>query len=302
LKPANKMENPLKFKVWKFLKVFLKFGITAFALFWVFSNTDLTALYRNILSSNPFYILLAFVAFILSQLIASSRINIFFKAIGLRLDPFYNYKLYLLGMFYNMFLPGGIGGDGYKIFFLNKHFGLDTKKLILAKFLDKLSGVWALCCLIMLQLLFITEPNLPNGLIITILIAGTALCYILYRLFFNQFKPYFLHAHVRAFSLQLFQVICVTFILLALGFDGVLFPYLILFLASAFMALFPFTIGGLGSRELVFLYGAKYFGLDPQIGVTVSLMFFTISAICSLPGAYFTFKTSKIHPDKNLIK
>jgi len=296
------MKTTLKSKIWTYLKVFIKFGITGFALFWVFSKTDLAALYRNIINSNPFYIFLAFVAFILSQLIASSRIRLFFKAIGLDLSSFYNYKLYLLGMFYNMFLPGGIGGDGYKIFYLNKHFGLDTKKLILAKFLDKLSGVWALCFLIMLQLFFVPQLHIPNGLIVATLFSGTALCYILYRFFFGQFRPYFLNAHFRAFLLQLLQVICVTFILLALGFEGFLLPYLIIFLASAFMALFPFTIGGLGSRELVFLYGAKYFGVDPQIGVTVSLMFFTISAICSLPGAYFTIKASHIHPDKNLVK
>lgn len=296
------METPIKFKVWRFLKVFLKFGITAFALFWVFSNTDLKALYQNIIHSNPLYISLAFVAYLSSQLIASSRINLFFKAIGLRLNQLYNYKLYLLGMFYNMFLPGGIGGDGYKIFFINKHFGTETKKLIMAKFLDKLSGVWALCCLILIQLLFIPQLYLPKSLVIVLVVAGTAVCFILYQLFFKQFKPYFLNTHLRAFCLQFSQVICVSFILLGLGFEGSLLPYLVIFLASAFMALFPFTIGGLGSRELVFLYGAKYFGLDPQIAVTVSLMFFTISAICSLPGAYFIFKTSGIHPDKNQLK
>jgi len=296
------METPLKSKVWRFLKVFLKFGITTLALFWVFSNTDLAALYDNITHSNPFYIFLAFVAFIISQVIAASRINIFFKAIGLYLNSFYNYKLYLLGMFYNMFLPGGIGGDGYKIFFLNKHFGIATKKLILTKFLDKLSGVWALCCLILIQLLFIPQLLMPKSLMVALVIIGTGVCVSLYWLFFKQFKSYFLNTHLRAFCLQLFQVICVTFILLGLGFDGFLLPYLIIFLASAFMALFPFTIGGLGSRELVFLYGAKYFGLDPQIAVTVSLMFFTISAICSLPGAYFIFKTSGLQPNKNLIK
>jgi hypothetical protein len=35
---------------------------------------------------------------------------------GLKLNPKYNLRLYFLGLFYNVLLPGGIGGDGYKIF------------------------------------------------------------------------------------------------------------------------------------------------------------------------------------------
>src|SRR5690606_23591990 len=131
-----------------FLKLALKLGITAFALYWVFSNTDMIALSERITRSNPYYLFLAFLAFVVSQFFASSRILSFFSGAGLKLSALYNYKLYLLGMFYNMFLPGGIGGDGYKIFFLHKEFGIEKKKLLMAVFLDKLSGVWALCSLI----------------------------------------------------------------------------------------------------------------------------------------------------------
>lgn len=293
------MGDSLKSKIWALSKVLLKFGITSFALYWVFINTDLKQLYNTVKESNPFYISIAFIAFIISQLIASTRVNTFFKAIGLNLSFIYNYKLYLLGMFYNMFLPGGIGGDGYKVFFLNKNFGIETKKLIIAKFLDKLSGVWALCFLILLQLLFLPSLDIPVYLISTLLITGSLACFIVYRFFFHSFKSIFIKTHLKALVLQFSQVICVVFILLGLGFNGFLLPYLIIFLASAFMALFPFTIGGLGAREIVFLYGAKYFELDPQIAVTVSLMFFMISAICSLPGAYFIFKSSALEPEQN---
>ncbi len=296
------MDSVLKSKIWSWVKTFLKIGITSFALYWVFINTDLKELYQTIRGSNPYYIFLAFIAFIISQLFASSRINTFFEAISLHLSFLYNYKLYLVGMFYNMFLPGGIGGDGYKIFFLNKTFGSETKKLFIAKFLDKLSGVWAICFLMLSQILFIPSLNISNYIIITLLIAGTVACFIFYQLFFPTFKPYFLKTHVKAFVLQTCQLCCVACILLGIGVDDFLLPYLIIFLASAFMALFPFTIGGLGAREIVFLYGAKYFELDPQIAVTISLLFFAVSAICSLPGAYFVLRTSSLAPEKNKLK
>lgn len=196
-------------------------------------------------------------------------------------------------MFYNMFLPGGIGGDGYKIFFLNKEFGIEKKKLLTAVFLDKLSGVWALCSLIILMLLFVPNIDVAYYLLAALFI-GTLIYFFLYRYLLKPYFKCFIPAHLKALGLQFMQVVSVAFILQALGFDGSFFPYLILFLASAFMALFPFTIGGLGSRELVFLYGAKYFVLDPQLAVSVSLIFFVVSAVGSLPGVYFVFRGDKL--------
>ena len=287
-----------------FLKLALKVGITAFALYWVFSNTDMVALSERISRSNPYYLFLAFLAFVVSQFFASARVHSFFVSAGLKLSPLYNYKLYLLGMFYNMFLPGGIGGDGYKIFFLNKTFGTEKKKLLTAVFLDKLSGVWALCVLIILMLLFIPDIGVAYYLL-AILFIGTVIYFFLYKYLFGAYFKLFIPAHIKALGLQFMQVVSVAFILQALGFEGSFFPYLILFLASAFMALFPFTIGGLGSRELVFLYGAKYFVLDPQLAVSVSLVFFVVSAVASLPGVYFVFRGGELeeriknHPKNN---
>lgn len=64
--------------------------------------------------------------FNISKIISSIRLNRYFKDINLSLSQTYNLKLYYLGMFYNLFLPGGIGGDGYKIYIikniLNKKF------------------------------------------------------------------------------------------------------------------------------------------------------------------------------------
>ncbi len=281
-----------------FLKLALKIGITTFALYWVFSNTDMDALAERITRSNPYYLVLALLAFAISQLFASSRIHSFFSGAGLKLPVLYNYRLYLLGMFYNMFLPGGVGGDGYKIFFLNKKFGIEKRKLLLAVFLDKLSGAWSLCTLIILMLLLFTDIGVAYYLLGVWLI-GTVIYFFVYKYLFQPYFKLFMPVHLKALGLQLTQLVVVTFILQSFGFEGTFFPYLILFLASGFMALFPFTIGGLGARELVFLYGAKYFILDPQLAVSISLVFFVVSAVASLPGVYFVFRGGELRGIKN---
>jgi len=53
------------------------------------------------------------------------------------------------------------------------------------------------------------------------------------------------------------------------------------------------SIGGIGIRELVFLYLADFFLIDKTFAVTVSFTFFLLTAFSSLWGALSSF-------DKNI--
>jgi uncharacterized membrane protein YbhN (UPF0104 family) len=75
-------------------------------------------------------------------------------------------------------------------------------------------------------------------------------------------------------------------LLMGMGIAENYLAYLLVFLASSVATIIPITIGGLGLRELVFLYGARYLGLDADISVAVSLLFFLITLVSSLPGIY----------------
>ena len=278
-------------------KVLIKLLLTVGALYWVFSNVDTKKTYETISEANPIPLFGAFIAFLCSQLFASSRVRNFFECIGLKLSEWLNYKLYLLGMFYNMFLPGGIGGDGYKIFLLRKEYGIETRKLVTAVFMDKLSGLWALTILLLLLLSRTSGLPVPGYWAGVLIIAGTAIYYLVLKLWFKSYCESFLIIHIKALGGQTCQLLCALFILYTLRVEGPFLPYLLLFMASSLLALFPLTIGGLGARELVFMYGAKYFVLDPQVAITISLLFYCISALSSLPGAYFVFHSKTLSKD-----
>lgn len=53
-------------------------------------------------------------------------------------------------------------------------------------------------------------------------------------------------------------------------------------------------MGGLGAREVVFLYGAEQFNMDPHVAVLISLLFYCTSAILSFTGLYFVMNSSKL--------
>jgi uncharacterized membrane protein YbhN (UPF0104 family) len=280
-----------KKRLWSIIKLILKIGISGTALYLVFTNVDLSALLKAVANADPLYLFAAFICFVVSTIITSSRLNSFFKGIGIHISNLFNFKIYLLGMFYNLFLPGGIGGDGYKIFYLRKRMEVKGRKLFQAIFFDRLSGFWALGLIIAALVIFIPKFGIPSWMPITLVIFGTIIYYIVMKRFFVDYSHFFISTHLKAILVQSMQVISIIFLLYALHFNGKFSPYLFIFLVSSLVAVIPFTMGGLGAREMVFLYGADIFGIDEHYGVIISLLFYCISAIVSLSGMYFV-----LHP------
>jgi len=278
-----------KQKLWGLSKLFLKIGITLLSLYLVFSKVSFKDLKEAMTASDPIFFILAFLAFFTSQIITSSRLNGLFRGIGLYISEKYNFKLFLLGMFYNLFLPGGIGGDGYKIFFLRRKFGIKGRRLLMAIFFDRLSGLWALCLIIAVLIIFIPKLEVPNWIPITIVPLGTIVYFFILKKLFADYSKSLFTTHFKALCVQSLQLVSAICLLYALHFDGKFSPYLFMFLISSLVAIFPFTVGGLGAREVVFLYGAEIFHLDPHLAVLISLLYYFIAALMSVFGSYFIF-------------
>ena len=66
--------------------------------------------------------------------------------------------------------------------------------------------------------------------------------------------------------------------------------YLFIFMISSVVSVLPLTIGGIGSREVTFLYGAKWLELDANTAIGISFVFFLITALVSFLGIVFHFK------------
>ncbi|MBN1929544.1 MAG: flippase-like domain-containing protein [Chlorobiaceae bacterium] len=271
----------------KLLKTAVQIIFTVAALFIVLSKTDLNRLGSIIRNAQPGYLLGAILFFNISKIVNAVRLNRFFTAIGLRLSTWYNLKLYYLGMFYNLFLPGGIGGDGYKIYVLKKHHGLAVINIFSAVFWDRVSGIFALIFLSAILIIPSSFAELyPNEMLWIWIIAGISypLSLLLTWLFYRQFMPVFLVTAIESLVIQATQVISAWFILMALSASSHHIDYLAIFLISSVATILPLTIGGAGAREVTFFYALNHLGLDVNTGVALSLVFFVVSAISSLPG------------------
>jgi glycosyltransferase 2 family protein len=275
-------------KQWvKLLKPLLQLLVTLIALSLVLAKTDTGKLAALIGNANPWYLLLAIVFFNVSKLFNAIRLNRFFRLIGIELSFVYNIKLYYLGMFYNLFLPGGIGGDGYKIYVLQKNHGLKIIDVFNAVFWDRVCGIIALVFLSVILLLPSSFALKFPGLVPyawLLLIALYPLSFILNRIFYRQFLKVFARVTVESLLVQATQVISAFFILIALTRNGHSIDYLAIFLISTVATILPITIGGAGAREVTFYYLLNSIHLETGTGIALSMIFFAISAVSSLPG------------------
>src|SRR5699024_8044109 len=94
-------------------------------------------------------------------------------------------------------------------------------------------------------------------------------------------------------GIQVLQLSSVFFLLQALHVEGSLLAYFLLFLLSSIAAVIPFTIGGAGARELVFVVGAPLLGVISTHAVAISLLFFILTAIASFTGILIKIEKPK---------
>jgi len=287
-----------KFNLKKLLKPLLQLLVTGLALYLVLRKTDIAKLFGIIQSANPWYLLLSLFFFNISKLFNAVRLNRFFKAIGIELSALYNLKLYYLGMFYNLFLPGGIGGDGYKIYVLQKNHGMKMIDVFHAVLWDRISGTIALVFLSVILLLPSTFAlKLPQLVPYAWLLLGAVypLALLLNKLFYKQFIGVFTITALESMLVQIAQVISAFFILQAISLQAHHIDYLAIFLMSTVATILPITIGGAGAREVTFYYLLNFIQLETNAGVALSLIFFGISALSSLAGVL-----TKIHHEKSV--
>jgi hypothetical protein len=232
----------------------------------------------------------------ISKFLSEERLLAYLKRIPVSLNRIQNIRLYLLGMFYNLFLPGGIGGDGYKIYFLKKKSNeVPLKRILVAILLDRFSGL-LIMLLIMMGFLFLFTWNIPYKTTFQIVGIGTILVLFcaLHVFLFSSSSNLILKSTLFSFGVQFAQLLSMYFILISFPDSGFYKELLFVFMISTITVMVPITIGGSGLREITFLYLAPFFKYDQTLSVSAALLFFLISAVFSLMGFYYAWKPKSI--------
>lgn len=290
-------------KINKTLKTIIKVCVSLGALAFVFTKIDISGTWQTICGVSLWWLVVAVFFYTFSQVISSERVRLMLSAVPVPVGKIVNLRLYWLGMFYNFFLPGGVGGDGYKVFWLHRRYGVRVKPVVLALLGDRMSGLGAICIYTLAYAAL--RPGLAQSVGMTVvedlrlwLLALIPVGVWVYWLFFRFFQRNLATASLKAMGVSLIvqglQMCTAWAILFGLDAEGSHADYLFLFLLSSIASAVPVTIGGVGAREVAFMIGSRYLCVDANCAISLSLLFYVVSLLCSLPGIYYSLHSDKI--------
>lgn len=129
----------------KVLLTTLQVAVTIALLYFVFRDPDKRAQMQTALHlANYWWILLGIAAYAAVEVAAAIRWQVLLRVQGIRLSNTRVGALFLIGMFYNQFMPGGTGGDIIKSYLLLKETPDKKAGALLAVMFDRVIGLVAL--------------------------------------------------------------------------------------------------------------------------------------------------------------
>jgi len=129
----------------KILVALLQIAVTVAVLYWVFHDPNKRAQMVVALRMADYrWIVVAVMAYFVVEAAAAVRWWILLKVQQINLSMWRVSGLFLIGMFYNQFLPGGTGGDLIKSYFLLKETPGKATGALLAVVFDRMVGLVAL--------------------------------------------------------------------------------------------------------------------------------------------------------------
>ncbi len=284
-------------------KLILRFLVTFSLLIYLSTKIDFHKLSAIIYKTNFILLFFASLLYILSSYLSTLRWKLFIPlASDFRVKPLFS--VYMIGCFFNMFLPGIMGGDVVKILLIKKNMGL--KEAIASVFIERYIGFFALLLLgnIFFIAFFESIPNdekiylIPLSFLIFILV--TILLFFIRSIpFFREIKQYltnfhkkiFLQAFLYSILIQLTVMISVYLVSLSLR-TYIPFHEIVIFLPLIIiLSTLPISLSGIGVREWSFIF---FFG--PTIGnenaIAISFLWFFSVLVASLYGGieYLRFK------------
>ncbi len=275
----------------------LKIICSVGALYLLFHQVDIPRLLSLFASANLWWVLAAFIILNIAQLLSALRMRYYYAVDDLHLNHRDSIILYYIGMLFNIVLPGGIGGDGYKAIVIKRDYDFPLGKSIRLMISGRANG---LLFLILIGLFFgafsNTLPTLVPYAVPLIILAGivTVASYsILSKLLLKEEYSTQLKASSYSFWVQALVAICCACLFQALNGtyewhqNGHASDYLMLFMISSFVSVLPVSVGGIGLRELTFYYGTQLLGLNAEAGVAVALLYFIVNLCASLIGLLF---------------
>jgi uncharacterized protein (TIRG00374 family) len=316
----------------KILITLVQLGVTSALLWYVFHDANQRQQMKVALAAADYrWVGAAILAYVIVEIAAAIRWQILLRVQKIRLNFRRLSGLFLIGMFYNQFLPGGTGGDIIKSYLLLKETAQHKAGALLAVVFDRLIGLVALVAITvtlvslrfdllsrthetrnLLWLLLLVLGISISALIASFIVSGFNLFHLLPHKFPGRDKlieiaaAYHLYARHWVATFFAFAVSLVahlatftTFLCVAYAFHaGVkLIDFFAVLPVERTLTALPISFAGVGLREQI-LQIMLHDLCDVPIAVAklIGTMSFLVILVCCAPGGivYFFYKPSGV--------
>lgn len=222
-------------------------------------------------------------------------------------------------MFWNLILPGRVGGDLVKMHAFSKDADATQKSIgIMSVIVDRVTNVFGLFIIFFYSYFVFFGSDSRFFILLFSFISLTFLFFLAVHfrflsrlsrmsyfkhkvsvqklaLIFDDFERYFGFNIKFSFFIflgifvQLFMVLNNYLVGLSLGIDLTFNDYLLILPVVAVITLIPATINGIGLRENMYVLTLGKLGASQEEAFSLSIIVFALWFISSMPGLYFYF-------------
>lgn len=288
------------------IKVVLKVLVSLTFLVFLLSKLHLETLFGEFKRVKLGYFIIATVSYVFTMYFSTKRWAYFIKVNKSFKELF---ELYMIGTFFNLFMPGTVGGDAIKAYYLYKGSQKKGDSLV-SVFMERYMG---LCGLLFIATVgMIAGYNYVKGtfilslvaiIIASFVLASLAVVFFPYELFYKKLKgvrtsikgyltDYRTVGHTFLLSLFVQGIGIFVVYLLGLSIDiNISFTnYLIFVPIISVISMVPISFSGIGVREYSFLYLFNVVGVSKEKAVSLSLLWFLVMIITGLIGMFYYIK------------
>ena len=307
----------------KTVLLLLKGGVSLGLLVYLFQSVDLNSFLKTLSGASPDLLLVGALTYIAAQYLSAYRWQVLLKPHEIKVSVHRLFSFYLVGMFFNNFLPTSVGGDVVKGVDLYRHSGKGNAA-VATVFLERYTGLIALLAIglaaMVLGHLYFPDP------VVALLLVGMAAAFIagtfavanryvqmiflkmarkrgfakagrslskLYETFagYREHKNIFLQAVWISFGIQFLNILVYILLAEGLGISASWGYFFLFFPIVTVIAMLPLSFNGLGMREGMMVYLFAKVGVPSAQALALSLTwFFIITGISLLGGVIFALR------------
>jgi len=304
----------------KIIITLIQAAVTFALLWWIFHDPNKRQEMREALSkADPLWLIPGFFCFGFVLVCSAFRWQLLMRVQGINLSWFRVWQLVMVGMFYNLFLPGGTGGDLVKVFYAVKEAPKLKSAVFLSIVVDRITGLFALIIVSVGVFLFFSATLMASAVVRAFAVAvgiifGVVAALIIVAIVIDRYhlasrlpKKMPCHAFIletaRAFSvyarawkaivaatlislpLNIFIFGCAIFSAFAFkGNPGAAAMTSVIPIVNTISSL-PISLSGVGVREKLFatMLNSLY-GTPENLGVLISITGFALVVLWGLIG------------------